>query len=299
MSLRGLPRPLWVLFAATLINRAGWVVMPFLTLYLTRDLGLTPSQAGGTLALAGVAGIATSPIAGSLADRLGPRPIMLASMFLSAAILLGFPLVKSYLGVLAAAAALAASLELFRPANLAVVSQLLDEQQRPLGFSLMRLATSLGMSVGPAVSGVLVQTSFTLLFVVDAATTFAAATILLVAFRPAATLNHARPTLSSTDRSIVALLANERLRWFLLPVLLVMLVLSQHFSTVSLYLTRDLHLPASIYGLTFTVNMLLVATLQVPLTAATASSSSTARGSGIRAKACGWATKGSAASSPT
>ena len=40
-----LPRELWVLFIATLVNRAGTMALPFLTLYVTRGLGLTAGRA--------------------------------------------------------------------------------------------------------------------------------------------------------------------------------------------------------------------------------------------------------------
>ena len=50
-SLRGLPRDLWVLSAATLINRLGMMAIPFLVLYLTRELEWSAPRAG--LALIG------------------------------------------------------------------------------------------------------------------------------------------------------------------------------------------------------------------------------------------------------
>ena len=36
-SLRSLPRPAWILFAGTFVNRFGGFVMPFLAIYLTRS----------------------------------------------------------------------------------------------------------------------------------------------------------------------------------------------------------------------------------------------------------------------
>jgi hypothetical protein len=38
-SLGGLPREVWTLFTAVLINRAGTMALPFLVLYLTQSLG--------------------------------------------------------------------------------------------------------------------------------------------------------------------------------------------------------------------------------------------------------------------
>ena len=48
-QLRGLPRPVWLLFSAILINRAGTMVLPFMVLYLTRSLGLPPGRAALSL----------------------------------------------------------------------------------------------------------------------------------------------------------------------------------------------------------------------------------------------------------
>jgi hypothetical protein len=42
----GIPREVWLLAGALLVNRAGTMVLPFLSLYLTRDLGLTAVRAG-------------------------------------------------------------------------------------------------------------------------------------------------------------------------------------------------------------------------------------------------------------
>lgn len=42
----GLPLTYWLLWVGTLINHLGGFVIPFLTLYLTRQRGLPVSQAG-------------------------------------------------------------------------------------------------------------------------------------------------------------------------------------------------------------------------------------------------------------
>ena len=45
-GLRGLPADVWIVFATTLVNRAGMMALPFLILYLTRYLGISASLAG-------------------------------------------------------------------------------------------------------------------------------------------------------------------------------------------------------------------------------------------------------------
>ena len=45
-GLAGLPRDSWLLALATLVNRAGTMVIPFLALHFTRNLGFSAAQAG-------------------------------------------------------------------------------------------------------------------------------------------------------------------------------------------------------------------------------------------------------------
>src|SRR5215208_1572209 len=79
-SLRGLPRDLWVLSAATLINRLGMMAIPFLVLYLTRELEWSAPRAGLALGVYGAGSIIAAPVAGRLCDRIGGLPIIRASL---------------------------------------------------------------------------------------------------------------------------------------------------------------------------------------------------------------------------
>ena len=50
----GLPRLVWILAGGALVNRAGTMVLPFLSLYLTHDFGLSVEKAGIVLAVFGL-----------------------------------------------------------------------------------------------------------------------------------------------------------------------------------------------------------------------------------------------------
>ena len=147
------------------------MALPFLVLYLTRSLGFAPGRAGAALALYGAVALCAGPIAGKAADRFGPLMIMEFSLLTSGVVLLLFPLVRSWLGVLAMTGLFAATNEAFRPANLALIGELSAPEGSKPAFALSRFAVNLGMSVGPAVGGLLAQISFPLLFVVDGCST--------------------------------------------------------------------------------------------------------------------------------
>jgi len=78
--LGGLPRAYWALWVGLLVNRVGSFVVPFLSLYLTRERGLSLAEAGGLVSLWGLGAIGAGPVSGVISDRVGRRAAMLVSL---------------------------------------------------------------------------------------------------------------------------------------------------------------------------------------------------------------------------
>ena len=70
-DLRQLPRGAWLVALASLVNRLGSMVVPFLALYLVRERGYSPAEAGGLLSVCGLAAVVTGPLAGRLVTASG------------------------------------------------------------------------------------------------------------------------------------------------------------------------------------------------------------------------------------
>ena len=182
-GLEGLPAEIWALAGSTLVNRMGTMALPFLILYLTRSLHFPAAQAALVLTAYGAASLVGSPLGGRLCDRLGALRVMLGSLVLTGLLLLAFPFVHGFVGVMALALGWSVVNEMGRPANLTAMTSLVPPEQRKAGIALIRLAVNLGMSIGPAVGGYLAAVSFRALFVVDAATSLAAAVVTWLALR--------------------------------------------------------------------------------------------------------------------
>ena len=272
-SLRGLPRDLWVVSAATLINRLGMMAIPFLVLYLTRELGFSPARAGLALGVYGVGSIIAAPIAGRLCDRIGGLPIIRASLLGSAVILLVLPLARTYPLILVLVLAWALLSEGGRPATLALIADLVPTGQRKPAFALIRLAINLGMSIGPAAGGFIAAFSFRSIFVVNAVASFIAGAFLILV--PLSAGAHKRTSHEATEDGDVpvsrsALFSDRRLMIFLGATFLVSAVFFQHEGALPLFLVQDLHLSTAFYGSLFTINTLMIVFMEVPLNAATA-----------------------------
>jgi predicted MFS family arabinose efflux permease len=266
-GLGALPASLWILAIASLVNRAGTMFLPFLTLYATQGLRFSPSEAGALLTIYGVCALVAAPISGRLADRWGAVRLMEGSLFLSGAVLFAVPLFEGFPALAAAIAVFAILGESFRPANLAAVAALAAPEQRRMAYALSRLAVNLGMSIGPAVGGFLAGVSFPLLCYVDGATSLLAALVLVLS----RLREPPRAAPAGAHGSLGRGLRDRTLLFFLAATIPVAMVFFQHASAMPLYLVKDLNLAESTYGMLFTVNTLLIVVLEVPLTHAISS----------------------------
>ena len=157
-SFSGLSRSVWLLSLIMLINRAGAMVLPFMTLYLTTDLGFTLTAAGWVMGAYGLGSILGAYAGGYLTDKFGYYHIQLYSLIISAFILLLLVFLKEYLAILAAVFCFALIAVKVRPAHSVVIAAYATPQHRTRSFSLMRFAINLGFSIVPAMGGIVAGT---------------------------------------------------------------------------------------------------------------------------------------------
>jgi MFS family permease len=264
-NLRGLPRPVWILFIGAFVNRVGTFVLPFITLYLTHR-GYSPPQAGLGLAAYGVGAIAAQGAGGLLADRLGRRNTIALSMAGGAALTLSLIWVRGLWGIVGVVALLGFVAELYRPASSALVADLVDPGARVAAFAAYRLMLNLGWAFGLALGGIMAQHSYDLLFIGDAATSLAFAAVALVGLpHGTRTSRHEerRRGHAGAGRSI---LADRGFLFFLGAVFLTAAVYMQNASTFALHVTDQLDYSTKVYGFLQAGNGVLVVLLELPIT---------------------------------
>ena len=133
-GLKGLPHDMWALFFTSLINRSGTMVIPFLALYLTKKIGVSPTEAGTALLVYGAAAFIAAPLTGKLSDKLGALKVMKFALFGSGVLFFAFSFITNYNWILVATFFLAAVNESFRPANLSLITEIVAPSQRTNGF---------------------------------------------------------------------------------------------------------------------------------------------------------------------
>ena len=162
--------PFWFLWAGQLVNRLGYFVQPFLTLYLVQERQVPVATAGVLVAAFGAGAVVSQLVGGALVDWAGRRATLVLGMVgTSLALLgLGFSSALPLLGVFAALTGL--FLDVYRPAVSALVADLVPAADRPRAFGLLYWAVNLGLSVAAVLGGALAARGYWLLFVLDAAT---------------------------------------------------------------------------------------------------------------------------------
>ncbi|MDA1360941.1 MFS transporter [Glycomyces luteolus] len=134
---------------AGIMSLANSVTIPFLAVFLRRELGLEPAAVGLVIGSSVFFSIAAAFFGGTLSDRFGRAPVLLAGLGGVVLSFAGFAAAEHLAAVIAANAALALSSSVFAPVSKAMLGDLLPEGTRVRWFSHQYLATNAGYALGP------------------------------------------------------------------------------------------------------------------------------------------------------
>ena len=171
---------LTILFLTMFFIMLGFgIIIPHLA-YYADNLGASPLQIGGLLAVYSAAQLVFAPMWGRLSDRKGRKPLILIGLIGNAAALILFGFSKTLVWAFTARALSGAWSAAVLPTVMAYVADVTTEKERGKGMALMGAAMGLGFILGPAIGAVLHQhhTPFFLAGVLSLAT-FVFALILL------------------------------------------------------------------------------------------------------------------------
>jgi MFS family permease len=169
----GLPRIYWMLWAGMLLNRLGGSVFFLLGLYLTRERGLPTELAGLVISLYAMGGLVAGPVGGILADRIGRRATLLAGTASAGTFMLALGFARSVEAIAVLAPCVGfCTIACVAPLQ-AAVADVVPSARRTRAYGILYWAINLGFAGAAVCGGALAERHFTLLFVLDALTTFA------------------------------------------------------------------------------------------------------------------------------
>src|SRR3954469_3985740 len=229
----GLPRAFWVLWSASLINRLGQFVYPFLALFLTHSRGYSVAKSGLVLTALGLGAFLSQPLGGSLADRIGRRRTIVGGMFASAAAMIALGAAHGLPMLCITAFLVGVATDLYRPASSAAVTDLVGPDLRPRAFALLFWSFNLGFAVASTLGGYLADRGYWLLFIGDAATSVTFAMVVL-RFVP-----ETKPTHQTSEGSFAEVLRDRLLQALVLGTVLQAMAYMQAYSTLPIVIADD------------------------------------------------------------
>ncbi len=256
--LGGLPRPFWVLWGGTLANRIGYLVEPFLALYLSSARGLSLAATGTVLAANGAGSVFSQLAGGVLADRIGRRATLTFGMLANAVALITLGYVHGFITLLVATFALGLTIDIYRPAASALVADLIPPTERPRAFGLLFWAINLGFSIAMVLGGLLARAGFVWLFWCDAVT---CAAFGLMVWRAVPETRATREGVARDPGRFIDVLRDPVMVMFVLLGFATTFVYMQAYTTLPLTMKiSGLSPPA--YGLAMAVNGLAIIAIQ-------------------------------------
>lgn len=264
-TFKGLSREIWWLSLITLINRAGAMVIPFLSIYLNKDLHFSLPDVAWIMTSYGLGSFAGAWLGGKLCDVIGYYKVILLSLIFTGINFLWVMHVETFWIMCFSFFILMALADMGRPAFFVALSAYSKPENKTRSLTLIRLAINLGFSVGPAVGGILIATAgYDALFYVDGLTCLFAAILMTQVLNPKKTKELDKEVMIENPKKP---LLDTPYVLFLVALALFGIVFVQYFSTVPLYYKDEYKLGEDAIGLILALNGILIVVFEMPLIA--------------------------------
>ncbi|WP_268846394.1 MDR family MFS transporter [Flavobacterium aestivum] len=264
-NFKGFTHEVWILTLITFINRAGTMVLPFLSKYLKENLHFSYGEVGWIMVAFGLGSMLGSWLGGKLTDKIGFYKIMVFSLFTSGILFILLQYITTFWGLCFGMFIIMAISDMFRPAMYVSLSVYAKPENRVRALSLVRLAINLGFTAGPTLGGLIILgMGYQGLFWVDGSSCIIA--ILIFAF----CIKEKKKTPVAIDGSVSKTeptsIYKDKPFWMLLFIsFITAMVFFQLFTTVPLYHNEKYGLTEFQTGVLLSINGLLVFLLEMPL----------------------------------
>lgn len=262
---RGFSREIWILAVITFINRAGTMVLPFLTKYLKEDLNFSYEEVGWIMVCFGFGSMLGSWIGGKLADKIGFYKVMVFSLFTTGILFFILQYITTFWTLCASVFLIMSIADMFRPAMFVSLGVYAKPENRTRALTLVRLAVNLGFAAGPALGGLLIMgVGYKGLFWADSATCILAIivfTLLVKEKKKSNTTTH-----QVTEAAKVVSVFKDKVFWlFQFICFLTAMLFFQLFTTLPLYHHDKYGLTEFQSGLLLSFNGLMIFFFEMPI----------------------------------
>lgn len=260
------PRAFWTYNLIVFIdNLGGFMLYPFFALYLTKKFEIGMSTVGVLFAVFSVSGMVGNALGGALADRLGRKVVIFASLLLSALSALGMGFAPTLAIFIAVSVIVGTLSSIGGPAHEAVIADLLPPEKRAEGYGIFRVVFNVSAIIAPPVAGFLIANSYLTLFVVDSVISVIAAIIVVFALpetKPQSQPDAKPETLRQTFAGYSLVFKDGPFLLFIAITVLMTLVYTNMNTTLGVFLRDYRGVKEISYGTLLSINAIIVVVLQ-------------------------------------
>ena len=258
----GLSREVWWLALITFVNRAGTMVIPFLSLYLIDDLKFTFKDVSWIMSAFGLGSVVGTWIGGKLTDTIGYYKVMVRSLLSTGFLFIILQFLNTFASVCIGIFLVMVVADTFRPAMFVAMSVYSKPKNKTRSVTLIRLAINLGFSAGPAIGGLIITTmGYEGLFWVDGITCILATLLMIKVLNPRV----AKVADNIVVDNPVSVFKDKPFWIFFSAMFLFGIIFLQYFSTMPLYY-KDVHFLTEFeIGVLLGLNGFFIFLLEMPL----------------------------------
>ncbi|MCW9037841.1 MFS transporter [Altibacter sp.] len=264
-NFRGLSKEIWLLSLVTFINRAGAMVIPFLSLYLVNSKGFTLPQVGWIMTSFGLGSLTGTWIGGKLTDAIGFYKVIVLSLLLGGIGFVFLQFIETFYGFCMGIFVLILLADAYRPAIFVAADTYSKPGNVTRSITLIRLAINLGFSIGPLIGGIIIANiNYSSLFWIDGITCVIAGIGLFVWLKPK------KPIITDTEPVIkhkegVAPYRNGLFMLFFIIMVANSITFVQYFSVMPIYYEKAHFLTEDLIGWLFFLNGAVIVIFEMPL----------------------------------
>lgn len=249
------------------------IVYPFIPLYLHNNRGFSMATVSWIFPLMGIGAILGPLVAGPLVDYLGRRIILIVgpsirgllffllaffvyknSSFTSFAILL---MLNTFVGTF------------FQNASDAYLTDLTPLNKRAKVYSRIRVGSNVGWAVGPMLGAFLARSPFSFLFALTGVLCLSGAAFTAytcIEINPSNSQVETTPLPNGMMHSVWKIFKHYQFLSFVFFYFIIMMLISQLYSTMSVYSTQVVGVSRNMLGIIYSINGFTIVFLQIPLT---------------------------------
>ncbi len=177
---RGLPKEIYVLFIARVINSIGAFVFPLLTLILKEKIGLSEEQAGLCMFIIALSMFPFMFLGGKLADSFGRKKLIVIFQLLGASTYIACGLIAPSMTTVYLIGLASNFYAMSFPALDSMAMDITSKDNRKEAYSVLYMGHNLGFAIGPMLGGLLYRNNLPFVFIGDALTTIIATVLMLI-----------------------------------------------------------------------------------------------------------------------